>query len=760
MLQHSPSNPDPSSTSLADLPQFDHDHAGVVLYGVDDTTGIVAVEMLGNDRMTVFHRTRQGTTESTIEPFTPWLVTADPRPWQQSPSVTQIRELRGPHPVRFVVEFANWDEYRRLTAGLRGNDAQRDDIYMNGSPVSQFLMQTGKTLFTGMTFDDVRRMQLDIETLGLDPNEPEAEVIMIAIRQGDVERVLVQQESEAELLDALNDVFAELDPDIIEGHNIYSFDLPYLATRAQRHRVRLSLGRDGSPPQIWENQQRFRAGPVSLPYTAVHIHGRHVVDTLQQIQRHDVQGVLTGYGLKNVIRELGIEREDREFVAGDEIANLWRAGERDRERLARYALDDVRDTDLLARITTPTEFYQTQILPLTYQRATVSGTGKKIDDLMIRAYLSASHSLPLPNPPRDYPGGYTSVLHSGVFGPIVKADVESLYPSIMISRNIGAASDVLGAFPILLRDLTQRRLDAKQRVRETEGEERARYDALQGSFKILINSFYGYLGFGIGRFNDYDAAEAVTLEGQRIIKAVVAQLEATGATPIEVDTDGVYFTPPENVRDELAEEAYVEHIGQSLGAGIRLAHDGRYRNMLSLKMKTYGLLGYDGSLLLKGSALRSRRMEGCFQEFLRTAALHLMLGERDKAREAYFQLAERIQKKELRPEEIGQWAMLKRSTAEKQPRLNRLLRSTQGQWKFGERVVIYERDNGELGLIQNYSHDENTVVLLRRLKETATRFREIFPSDAEFEAFFPTIQQTTHLDQARKRQPVEQLGLF
>ena len=38
----------------------------------------------------------------------------------------------------------------------------------------------------------------------------------------------------------------ERDPDVIEGHNIFGFDLPYLAARAKMHSIRLELGRDGS----------------------------------------------------------------------------------------------------------------------------------------------------------------------------------------------------------------------------------------------------------------------------------------------------------------------------------------------------------------------------------------------------------------------------------------------------------------------------------------------------------------------------------
>src|SRR5690606_13735505 len=103
----------------------------------------------------------------------------------------------------------------------------------------------------------------------------------------------------------------------------------------------------------------------------------------------DVQGKLSSYGLKSIMRELELERDDRTHVEGQEIATLWREGERSRERLAEYALDDVRDVDRLSRITLPREFYQSQIVPMALQTSTTSGMGTKIDLLMTRAYLAA-----------------------------------------------------------------------------------------------------------------------------------------------------------------------------------------------------------------------------------------------------------------------------------------------------------------------------------------------------------------------------------
>ncbi|MBX3070666.1 MAG: hypothetical protein KF883_09240 [Thermomicrobiales bacterium] len=746
-------------SAFAGRDRFTAEDVEVLLFGLDRTPRLVAAEFRSPNTILLYQRHDDGQTVVIEQTFRPWLIARDPdalRNLQPAPDVSTLSGA-GMHPLATLFEFDSWEQFRRAHDLL---PPQSNDTYLVNSPVSQFLMRTGITLFKEMRFEDLRRLQVDIETLSLNPRDEDGAIVMIALKQGDHEELLFLDTDERDLLLRFTEMVQRLDPDVIEGHNVFNFDLPYLVERARRWQVPLRLGRDGSPPLLRE-QQRFRAGPVSLPYTQAHVHGRHIVDTFQQLQRFDTAGRLSSYALKSAIRTLGLEREEREFVAGEEIATLWRNGERDRERLGRYALDDVRDVDLLARITVPTEFYQTQILPMPFQRTTVTGTGRKIDDLMVRAYLAAGHALPEPGGPRPYPGGFTELVRSGVFGPVVKADVESLYPSIMLHDNVTASADTLGAFPVLLRELTKRRIDAKQRARQTTGEEHALWDGLQGSFKVLINSFYGYLGFGQGLFNDFDAAERVTLEGQRLIRNVVAELDRHGARPIEVDTDGVYFTPPDGIATEDEEEAFIARVGAlALPEGVRLAHDGRYEKMLSLKLKTYALLDHTGSLTLKGSALRSRRMERCFLRFIKDAAHDFMRDRRNDVRDRYFELAEAIQQKTVDPREIGQWTMVNRGTLEKQPRLKALLDAHPGRWRFGERVEIYEREDGSLGFLEDYANDENTRELLRRLSDTAARFREAFETKAEFDAFFPRITPMTHLGEARETKPVHQLTLF
>ena len=741
------------SPSLADAPTtVSTEH---LLYGADPMPRIVAVEPAGLDRMRIMRRTADGVLEHFEDAFRPWLVAERREPWAALPSRPEVSTLDGAHRLRYLIRFPSWSSFS--DAARAGRDAN-EPMFRFRSPVEQYLVAGGRTLFKDLVYDDLRRVQLDIETTGFDPNQPTAQLIVVAIKASSGEEdVFTLDTTEADLLERVTERLTRLDPDVLEGHNIFNFDLPFMLTRASRLGVPLRWGRDGSVPRVGQGQQRFKVGALTIPFSPVYVYGRHVVDTYQQIQRYDTAGRLGSYGLKNAVEALGLTRPNREFVPGEQIRDVWMS---DRDRLLRYALDDVRDVDVLSRLAVPTEFYQTQLLPRSFQSVATGGPGEKINDLMVRAYIAQGHSVPVAGSARDYPGGHAELIASGAFGPVVKCDVESLYPSIMLTERITSATDTLGAYLPMLSDLTRRRLEAKAKSRTTIGAERAMWEGLQSSFKVLINSFYGYLGYSGGVFNDFDAAERVTLVGQRIIKQVVDEVRATGGTPIEVDTDGVYFVPPPDVASEAAEHAYVERLAAALPAGIRLAHDGRFEAMLSLRVKTYGLLGYDGSVALKGSSLRSRRMEACFRAFLQEATIRFLRNERDAVRDAYFALGERIRDRSLDVHDFSQWSMLNAETLKSHPRLKRLIQRMPENVRSGDRIAVYERQDGELALVDEYQNDESIGYLLRRLRDTASRFRALFDTESEFDAFFPALTPRTDLDAARTQEAAAQLSLF
>jgi DNA polymerase elongation subunit (family B) len=499
-----------------------------------------------------------------------------------------------------------------------------------------------------MTFADLKRLQIDIETYcqgGFEfPNAERETDRITAIALSDStgwERLISGKEyGEAEMLYEMAREIQNRDPDVIEGHNLFRFDLEYIEARARRFGVPLNLGRDGSP--LSGRPSRMQIAERTITYRKYEIFGRHIIDTWILAQHYDVAArELEGYGLKEIARHFGIAGTDRTYVAGDKVSWYF---DHDADTLFRYALDDVRETRALSEILSPSYFVEAQIFPYSYQNVALRGNATKIDALFLREYLNRRHSIPRPEEAREVVGGYTEIELQGATSRVLHCDVTSLYPSIMLVYGYFPKRDGLEIFPSLLRDLRDFRVKAKQLAREAETkEDKIHFSALQSTFKILINSFYGYLGFGMGHFNDFEAANQVTAKGRELIQSAVLWLKQRGAKIIEIDTDGIYFVPPEDIRSEEDEEHLIQALAASLPSGIELELDGRYPAMFSYKMKNYALLDDKGRLLIKGSGLRSRGLELFQRKWMEEMLLLLLRGEKDQIPALYQRYFEDIE---------------------------------------------------------------------------------------------------------------------
>jgi len=717
---------------VAATPALEYDP---VLFGKDPTLHIVAVEPV-NNHIRLF--IRDGAQLRTLEePFRPWLLSdmqmrLDGVHWQELKG-----ELRGRRMLKYLAVCDDREAFENLRRALR--DEHRE-IIAYGSFARQYLMLSGKTLFKGMTFADLHRVQIDIETSTLTPDQQGAQVLMIALSDTRGYEALLDGD-EKQMIEQLVERIQALDPDVIEGHNLFGFDLPYLAARAQALGVPLRLGRDGSELRFGSPRQCI-IGANSRTFTPAFAHGRHLIDTYLSVQRFDIgRGDLESYGLKEVAQQLGIAAPDRIYLEREQIPDLWRTNP---ETVRRYCLQDVHETRRLAELTLPTEFYQCQMLPDTLQNLATIGTGEKANLLFLRAYLAEGYAVPAPQEAREYPGGYAEVRRVGLIPRIVKADVESLYPSVMLRYGIKPSADHLNVFLPTLERLRRLRLEAKARAKQTQGAESAYWDGLQNSFKILVNSYYGYLGAPF-HFNDYDAAEQVTLTGQELVKQIAAEIERQGGMVVEIDTDGVYFQPPPEVQTEADEVAFVEQVGRVLPEGIRLAYDGRYRAMLSLKTKNYVLQGYDGKLTFKGASLRSRADEKFGREFLNNAIQWLLNGEPERVSAEYRRLARAILNGEV---DIEQLCRRERVTQKsKQP--THPLYPLAVRFQIGDYIMVYRRRDGSLGLLEEYADDEDREHYVDKLYKFAARLEPLFP---DFDRLFPKPQEVIQTE----RQP----GLF
>jgi DNA polymerase elongation subunit (family B) len=625
-------------------------HESVALFGHDPAPRLLAFEPEGDDRIRIFARNEDGRTGSDLHPFRPFLLLASTELLTGWGGSYEVEELQGDGLYRFLVLFHGWGDVLRARSHLQRvtgkTQTAPDAPYLFfGDPIQQYLMLTGQTHFLTLPFKALRRMQLDIETYcaaGYEfPNAARAEdritAIALADSTGWEHLISGKTLDEPDMLKELVRRIQERDPDVLEGHNLFRFDLEYLEARAKRHRVKLAWGRGGATLQ--GHPSRMQIAERAITYRKYEVFGRHIIDTWILAQHYDVTArELEGYGLKEIARHFGLATEDRTYILPEKVSWYF---DHEPDTLFSYALDDVRETRALSEILSQSYFIQGQIFPFSYQNVALRGNATKINALLIREYLRQRRAIPAPEPPQEVLGGHTEIAYQGVARHVLHCDVTSLYPSVMLAFGYFPRRDSLGVFASLLEDLRAFRLQAKQLARTAEAEEaRTHFEALQSTFKILINSFYGYLGFSMGHFNDFQAANQVTAKGRELIQAVMAWLRERGARLIEIDTDGLYFVAPPDVRTAADEERLLSEMAKVLPEGISLELAGRYPAMFSYKMKNYALLDEAGRLSITGSGLRSRGLELFQREWMEEMFLHLLKGEPQKIRDLTQRYAE------------------------------------------------------------------------------------------------------------------------
>ena len=220
--------------------------------------------------------------------------------------------------------------------------------------------------------------------------------------------------------------------------------------------------------------------------------------------------------------------------------------------MRRYATADVEEVAALARMLGGAAFALAQMAPRRYERLADAGAATGvIDPLLVRAYLRAGMALPAHQHGDGTPhsGAALHLFATGVAQRVVKADVASLYPSLMRAYRIGPARDRLGALLALVDRLVERRLAAKaQRARRAAGLGRAlhaRGDVGGDEARRQLGVRLPRRGRRLTRFADVHAANEVTRRGRETLELMCRELAARGVTLLEADTDGVYFAVPE-----------------------------------------------------------------------------------------------------------------------------------------------------------------------------------------------------------------------
>jgi DNA polymerase, archaea type len=723
-----------------------------ILFGADPTPRIVAIELGETGTVKVYRREKDGSTTADVEPFHPLV-------WADSDVVDlgiEAEKLKGDLKFGWLITVDSWKELIALRNGLK--NAGRD-FFAFTDPVQHYLTATGRTLFKDLPFEELKRMQLEaltgderIMSIALSDNSGWEELIVVNPKNA--------EESERDAIRRLTALIKERDPDVIEGHDLFRSDLSLIVARAKRLKTKLDWGRSGG--FLRSRPSRLQIAEKTIDYPKFAIEGRHFVDTFLLAQFYDVGlRTLTGFERADVARHFGFCDEEISSLAGKEVE---RAYLKQNEKFRKRALCGVREIRAVSDLLSPSYFVQAQIFPYNYQDVIVRGNATRINGLFLREYFRQRHSIPELPLPQPFEGGYTDIFFTGVARNVWHCDVASLYPSIMLQFDCFPASDRLQIFRHLLTDLRKFRLEAKAKMRAAKDPAEQRHlEAFQNTFKILINSFYGYLGFAQGHFADFDAAARVTQIGRDLLKKMIDWLSRQGARVIEVDTDGIYFVPPveapvsgaakKNAADTAATtpeaiEKLQAGLAKELPNGIDVEFDEEFDAMFSYKAKNYALLTKDGGVIIKGGALKSRGLEKFQRVFLEEMIKLIMQGKSDQITALREDFEKKIRNQEWKIDMLMKTDTLQDSLEKYRAKIagsarNRaaayeLALASGRPYKPGDQVSYYIKITPKkvpayeaarlAGDFDPNNRDENVDYYVRKLDELVKKFSEVTAS--------------------------------
>lgn len=685
-----------------------------LLHGKDTTERVVSIEVKGNSAELFIEDDKGVSSKFVKNKF--WMLS--PRPYDE---VEGWIRLNGNLHYKYGVQVDTEEEFFDLRDYLR-----HKDTYSVYDHKEALMIKDGITYFKGMKLKDVSVLSFDIESTGLEHNE-ESKVLLISntFRRGDkiVKKLFAYDDydSDADFFNAWCCWVRDVNPSVLVGHNIFSYDLPYMDFCCSNAGGSLSLGRDGSSIRFDDYVSRKRKDQTQdIHFKRCFIYGREVIDTLFLAINYDIATKkYESYGLKAIIKQEGLEKQNRTFYEAQKIRYNYK-NPVEWAKIKDYCIDDSDDALALYDLMAPPFFYMTQNIPKPYQAVGYSASGSQINSIMCRSYLQEAHSLPKRSESEEFVGAI-SIGNPGIYSNVFKIDVASLYPSIMIHYEIyDKAKDPKAYFKELVSTFTTLRLEYKKLAKQDKY-----YDDLQSAYKIFINSCYGFLGASGLSFNSPVNAALVTEKGREILNKTIAWATNKGFQIVNADTDSISFcTSDQSDISTDTQSLLLKDVNSLFPERIRFEHDGVYKKIIVVKAKNYIL--WDGKKLkYKGSAIKASTKEPALKEFIQRL-IDSILYDKNNYSDIYNEYVKEI----FHIKDMKRWVTRKTITDKvlnaKRTNEQKVLDAIKNsEYSEGDRAYFYFREDGSLSLVEKFDGQYDKEKLLEKLFKTAKTFNTV-----------------------------------
>ncbi|MBN1644749.1 hypothetical protein JW851_01745, partial [Candidatus Woesearchaeota archaeon] len=498
----------------------------------------------------------------------------------------------------------------------------------------------------------------DIETYnqpGKVPDQNKDPIIMLALYGKDFKKVITWKKfrtdedyvefvsSEADLLERFKELIDEHKPDFVAGYFSDGFDLPFIAARAKKYKIKLDIALDYSELKI-SGRNIVTAEIRGIPH----------IDILKFIKRVVSKSLETDiFTLDAVANEiLGEKKLD---VDMNEFSSAWDSAHDSLNEYSKYNLHDAylayklfgnlwpNMVELVKVVGLPVY----DVIRMSFSQLVEWYILKKARELNVISPNKPSFSEKKARMVKRVKGALVLEPSPGLYNNLVICDYRSLYPTVIASHNISPGtlncSCCEGAKPVpfeskslwfcqkkkgLIASVIEELITRRARIKEMlkKGFDPLLY-ARSWALKDMANSMYGYLGFEMARWYCHECAEATTAYARYYIKKVISDAEQSGFKVLYGDTDSVFLLLNEKTVDNA--KKFVEKVNLDLPGLMELEFEGFFPSGLFVAAKKrYALIDDKGNIKIVGFETVRRNCSPIAKD-VQKMVFKIILGEND-----------------------------------------------------------------------------------------------------------------------------------
>ncbi|EKU97941.1 DNA polymerase elongation subunit (family B) [Leptolyngbya sp. PCC 7375] len=306
-----------------------------------------------------------------------------------------------------------------------------------------------------------------------------------------------------------------------------------------------------------------------------------IIDTMHLAAQVDkIKANMSSYTLKYLAHYVKFRTEKRLELKHTEIQEYWQSQDPEKlEKLRQYLIFDLEDQRAVGNFFLPSVWYQKMFVNMPLQELAVASPAKKWNSILTDYYHGLNqkskfdanadwYEIPEDDEKVKYKGAFVEC-NPGLYKNFFKIDVSSMYPSIIEEYElIDIKKDPLRVSLVVLRFAKKFRYVFKAAAGDNPHEildmpafkyvksifknveldniteaDKIKFKSIDGTQKVVINGFYGFLGVGGYAYNSMGGAALTTGYGRVLMKDIMYPECERWARIVNVDTDGLCLQP-------------------------------------------------------------------------------------------------------------------------------------------------------------------------------------------------------------------------